>query len=624
MHKIRNIAHCLALFAAGFLLAGGAAQAADISKSTNEGELIEALRSADKPDKAMACKRLAVYGSKQAVPELAKLLADEELSSWSRIALEAIPGPEADEALRKALDAVYGRLLVGTINSIGVRRDTAAVEPLVRRLKDQDAEVAAAAAVALGKIGNSAATQALRRSLAGTSGSVRSAVAEGCILCAERLVAQDNHADAAALYDQVRKADVPKQRVVEATRGAILARKSEGIPLLVEHLKSTDRGLFQIALMTARELPGRGVADALAAEVAESTPERAALLLYAIADRRERELPAAVVQAAKSGPHPVRTAAIGVIGRLGDAASVPTLLAIATDNDAELSKSAKAALAGLKGDDVNADVAARLAKADGATLAVLIELVGQRRIEATQALIKALGHSDFAIRRAALTALGETIGPADLSILVSHVLHREKLEADPEVAQRALRAAAIRMPDREATAAELAAALARAPADAKSQLLETLGAMGGPKALATLATAAKTGNEQLQDTATRVLGEWMSADAGPALLDVAKNVDSDKYQVRALRGYIRLARQFEMSDQERAERCEKALAAAKRIDEQKLVLQVLERYPSVDTLKVAVKAQETPELKEEAANVASAISRRLNDKGGKRGKGSSR
>jgi hypothetical protein len=142
--------------------------------------------------------------------------------------------------------------------------------------------------------------------------------------------------------------------------------------------------------------------------------------------------------------------------------------------------------------------------------------------------------------------------------------------------------------------------------------------MGGPKALETLATTAKTGNDQLQDTATRVLGEWMSADAGPALLDVAKNVDSDKYQVRALRGYIRLARQFEMSDQERALRCEKALAAAKRIDEQKLVLQVLERYPSADTLKVAVKAQETPELKEEAANVASAISRKLNDKSGKR------
>jgi RNA binding exosome subunit len=116
----------------------------------------------------------------------------------------------------------------------------------------------------------------------------------------------------------------------------------------------------------------------------------------------------------------------------------------------------------------------------------------------------------------------------------------------------------------------------------------------------------------------------MSADAGPALLDVAKSVDSDKYQVRALRGYIRLARQFDMSDQERAERCEKALAAAKRPDEQKLVLQVLERYHSADTLKVAVKAQQTPELKEEAAKVVAAITKNLSEGGGKRAKSSSR
>jgi hypothetical protein len=174
------------------------------------------------------------------------------------------------------------------------------------------------------------------------------------------------------------------------------------------------------------------------------------------------------------------------------------------------------------------------------------------------------------------------------------------------------------MPDREETATQLAAIMSEASPTAKAQLLETLGAMGGPKALATLADAAKKGNAELQDISTRLLGEWMSADAGPTLLDLAKNVESEKYQVRALRGYIRLARQFDMSDRERAERCEKALAAAKRIDEQMLVLAVLERYPSADTLKVAVKAQETPELKEEAAKVVSAITKKLSGGGGKR------
>jgi len=37
-----------------------------------------------------------------ATPKLAKLLPDAQLSSWARIALEVIPGPAADEALRNA------------------------------------------------------------------------------------------------------------------------------------------------------------------------------------------------------------------------------------------------------------------------------------------------------------------------------------------------------------------------------------------------------------------------------------------------------------------------------------------------------------------------------------------
>ena len=69
-----------------------------------EADLIAVLKSdAPKADKAITCKYLAVWGTKNAVPELAKLLEDEELISWARIALEAIPGDEAGAAVRDAL-----------------------------------------------------------------------------------------------------------------------------------------------------------------------------------------------------------------------------------------------------------------------------------------------------------------------------------------------------------------------------------------------------------------------------------------------------------------------------------------------------------------------------------------
>jgi hypothetical protein len=591
----------------------GEGQKASIEK---ERQLLAVLRSgAAAAEKAVACKRLAIDGSSAAVPDLKRLLSDEQLASWARIALEAIPGAEADEALRTAAGSLQGKLLVGTINSIGVRRDAKAVDPLIARLQDKDAEVASAAAVALGHIGNSDAATALRGSLAIDPIKVRSAVAEGCILCAERLHSAGKSAEAVEIYDEVRRADVPKPRILEATRGAILARNQQGIPLLIEQFQSPDKGLFQLALSTAREFPGGEVDHSLAAELARATPQRAALIIDAMADRPETVVVSAVVKAAERGPKQVRIAAIGALGRVGDASCLAALLETAIDADVDLAQAAKETLTELPGEKVDSQIVALLPTAEGKAYPLLIELVGRRRIEATPALLKALDHSDKAVRAAALTSLGETVGPDGLSTLVSQVVAPEHPE-DAAVAEKALKAASVRMPDREACAAELAAAVERTSSvPTKSSLLQILAAVGGAKALASVGAAAKSSDAQLQDIASRLLGEWTTEDAAPVLLDLAKTAPAERFQTRALRGYIRIARQFVLSDEERAEMCQKAFEAARQTSEQKLVLEVLKRYPSKEMLKLAIKAMSIAQLKDDATAATLVIAQKLGGMG---------
>lgn len=617
MYKTRRYTGFVVVLAALAVLAAASGRADDRQDAAREKEVqLIALLKSDSPaaEKAVACKQLAVYGSPDAVPELAKLLADPQLSSWSRIALEAIPGPAADDALLTALETLEGNLLIGAINSIGVRRSEGAVDPLIARLPHNDAEVASASAVALGHIGNAKATEALRKSLAGARVKVRGAVAEGCVLCAERLLADGKADEAAKLYDEVRKADVPRQSILEATRGAILSRKQEGIVLLVEQLKSPDKGLYYIGLSTAREIPGREVAAALAAEMVRAEPERAAMMLQVLADRNETAQLPAVLKAAEKGPRPVRLAAIGALQRLGDASCLSTLLNLSLDSDEELAQTAKKTVAELGGGKVDSEIVARLSKADGKMYPLLIELVGQRRIEATEALIKALESRDAAIRSAALTALGATVAPKSLKVLVSQVVTPKNAE-DAPVAQQALKTASIRMPDREACAAELSAAYERSSVATKTVLLQILGAVGGTKSLETIGAAAKTTDPQLQDAASRLLGEWLNADPAPVLLDLAKTARGDKYQVRALRGYIRIAKQFAATDEQRAEMCRNALDASSHPAEKKLVLDVLKSKPHLETLKVAVKTMQVPELKDEATAVALAIAQKLGSKG---------
>ena len=616
MYSIRQSVHFAFLLLALLPILASISAAADevASAAEKEAELIAILQS-ERPEseKALACKNLAIYGSGKAVPELAKLLANEHLSSWARISLEAIPGSEADEALRKASETLDGKLLVGTINTIGVRRDTSAVDLLTTRLKDTDPAVASAAGVALGRVGTSAAATALRNHLDSAEGPVRSAIAEGCVLCAERFLSDGLDREAADLYDVVRKSDVPQQRILEATRGAILARREQGLPLLLEQFQSRDKSLFNIALSTSREFPGREIDQALASEVARVTPERGALIITAMADRPKTVNTAAILKSAKSGPKPVRIAAISALGRVGDTGSVSTLLESAIESDPQISLTARQALADIPGGSIDKDIVARLAKPDPKQYPLLIELIGERRIDAIPVLLKGIESSDKAVRHAALTSLGSTIPPEKLSLLVKQFV-APKYADDSQVAQTALKTACVRMPDREACATELAAALERASLPTKVALLRIVAAVGGKKSLQTINDAARSNEIQLQDIGSDLLGDWMTIDAAPPLLDLARNAPTEKFRIRAMRGYIKIARQFTMSEPERIEMCQRAMEACQRTTEKKLVVEVLKRYPNIETLKLALNATKDPELKVEASQAVIVIAQKIGDK----------
>jgi HEAT repeat protein len=102
--------------------------------------------------KAKACQRLGVIGDRTAVPSLAALLPEPQLSHYARIALEPMPDRSADEALRTSLGKVQGKLLVGVISSIGKRRDRNAIAAIEKLRHESDGDVARAADAALARI----------------------------------------------------------------------------------------------------------------------------------------------------------------------------------------------------------------------------------------------------------------------------------------------------------------------------------------------------------------------------------------------------------------------------------------------------------------------------------------
>jgi len=334
-------------------------------------------------------------------------------------------------------------------------------------------------------------------------------------------------------------------------------------------------------------------------------------LIYALGDLDEKVALPVVLEAAKSDARDIRRAAIRVLGSLGDASAVGVLLAAAVE-DSALAAAARRSLAQLEGEDVDNAIAEALEGAGGDERLVLFGLVGDRGIDqAVPDLKRAVDSDDLEVATAAIHALRTTVGLDDLPLLIDQLVSAESSEKSA-AAKKALEIAVLRMPDRDATSAKLLAAMDRADEQAKADLLDLLGLVGGQKALEGVAAAARSGDDATQDAATRVLGEWMSPDAAPVLLELARS-GPEKYRIRCLRGFIRIPRQLDVPPEERIAMCRDALAAATRDQEKALVLEVLGRNPSAVALAHVALYLDDPSLKAAASAAAVAIAEAIVD-----------
>ena len=595
----------LALSLAGLLPCPAPGQQ-PVNSVEKERQLLEVMRSGAPDEKALACKQLAIYGSAEAVPLLAPLLQDPQLASWARTALEAIPGEAPDEAFRQAVPKLQGRLLVGTINSIGVRQDAKAVGELASRLKDTDADVASAAAVALGRIGGPDAAAVLKSSLATADSGVRAAVAEGCVRCAEKFLAGGGDKQAIELYDAVRQGPVPRQNQLEGIRGAILARKNAGIPLLVEQLRSDDKVLFQIGLRVARELPGSKATSAVVAEMHRAPEDRQPLLLLALADRDEADALPPIVQAARSGPKKLRLVAIGALDRLSKSSTVPALTEVAAENDPELTRAALVALTRMPGNELDQQFLQQLGRAKGKTRQVLIQVCARRQVEgAVPLLVKDMQNPDLAIRSTAVQAIGTIGGTSQVNDLVT-LLPSAQNEKQRDEIETALLAISSRVGN--GCVQYLLPLAQNQDSSVRKIALHALASAGGPDALGAIKGEVSDKDEGVQDEAVRTLSTWPNTwpedetITGP-LLDLAKSSKKPTYQVLAMRGYLQfLQGDKKLKGEEKLDKVQEVLPLLSRAEEKRSAIAVVQSVPTGPALAMLTQFAGQPEIAEDACS----------------------
>ena len=122
-------------------------------------------------------------------------------------------------------------------------------------------------------------------------------------------------------------------------------------------------------------------------------------------------------------------------------------------------------------------------------------------------------------------------------------------------------------------------------------------------------------NAQLADKATQVLGEWDSPDTmaeiADSLLQVAKQSSEERFRIRGVRGYIRLARQFDYPEDQRLAMIKTGFDTATRPDDKALIFGIFARYPSVKMVEAAMSYSADEAFREQACSAAVAAAAKL-------------
>ncbi len=564
-----------------------------------------------------ACRRLAIIGSPASVPVLAALLGDPTLATMACFALERIPGDKAERVLVEALPRMPARHRIEVIQVLANRRSRRAVPHLARVLQHPDAGVRGAAVAALGNIGGTAALTALTTAFEQGASADRTVLAGALLLCAERSQAEGRQAEADALYERLRKADLPPHLRRSAARALILLRGAEAAPLLVEQLRSGDEPTRTAALLLVREAGGssgtRGgwIVPAVASALAGLPPEVQVPTLGALADRGDPDAAPAVRTALRSSVPEVRLAALRALGRLGDVSDIPVLLATAAADIRDQTAAARASLAALSGNGVDAALLRALEQGELAVRAAAIEALGRRgHAPAARVLVRIARGTEPALRQAAIPALGETATAAEIPALVE-ILSQSRDPGEMQAVEKTLTTVYQRTSDKEQWVEALLTRLGETSGEAKLALLRTLSLHGGPKALQALRIALRDTDTDVQEEALDLLAGWETPDAAADLLEVVRTSTNRVHRTLALRAYIRMAGMTTLTPAQRLAMGREGLRQAQRDDERRLALATLAGIPTADALQTVLPFIEQEGLSEEAGAAAVAIAQKL-------------
>ncbi|MBX3180157.1 MAG: HEAT repeat domain-containing protein [Candidatus Hydrogenedentes bacterium] len=589
-----NVRLISGLFAVALLLIAAGPAFAQENAPYDEAALLAALETETEYTARMnAYRGLRQVGTAASVPAIAKGLHDLKESHLARYALEDMPFPEAGAALRGALEGVPEEVLPGLLASLGARRDAEGVAAIQPLLGHANANVARAAAAALGRIASAPAVEALMA--VHQTGANRLDVAEGLLAAGQQLAAEKKRKEALAIFQALRKKENPEFVRAGAFYGLAQAAPNKTPERVVKALQGRDPLFRNLAREVVADTKGKPATAKYVAALPQLPADAQVMLLEGLTRRGDKSAREGVLPLVGSDSAEVRTAAVTALGSLGGGEDVPLLAGLLEGG--ALSSAARSSLIRLRGPAVDNRIVQTMPDVAPAIRAQLLELLAVRIApQAVNQARKHLNDGDGAVRLAALRVLQQQGTVAELPPLI------ERMNAGLDTEEFALASRAlggIAAGGREEALPIVLASIEHAPDPVQIALVDALGRIGGTEALQPVLKLLDSGDAAMQKAALQVLATWPSQDAAPALLDLAKSEDPARHDA-GLRGYTRLAENHPEHDPKNAMMAQ-AMELARTKEEKWMILSAYGNVHSGPALDMLESQLDDPEVQREAS-----------------------
>ena len=565
--------------------------------------------------KMYACQKLNIIGSALAVPALAKQLNSPELAHMARSALENMPDPAVEEALRAALGAASQEMKIGIVYCLGNRKDSRAVDVLLPLIDDSDSPLAVAAIYALGKIGTSEAGRGLMDKFSKKSDKLQPDVLDAHLRIGESLIKSGNLNEAVKIYESLYQKDQPDYVRLAGFKGLVDAQPEKARELLYRALDGGDDKMRGLAARFISERSPDEDIKYFVNSLERLQPSGQVALIDALSSRNETTAAPAVRKMVKSPKEEVRIAALAALGKIGQSSDVMLLAETTAARRGAESKTALQSIVDMKGETVNSTLMSNLDGAGAEVRVVLINgLMMRVAVDADKEIVRYLDGPDENVRSAAVSAIGKIGGANHIPALVASLKKTEREEEKANI-DKALKSICGRTG--ENSSPNILAAYQSADTSLRLRLLDQFSLVGSPETLEVLRSLIADKDEALKDAGVRAIASWPNANALADLESIAKNSEKLSHSVLGFRGYIRLVRALDESDEMKVKRLlGSSSQLVRRPEEAKLILAAFGAMRgSLDALKAVERYLSQKDVADEAMaallNIAETLDAKL-------------